>query len=178
MLLDTSSSRGVSPKAFTVELDRGRGIIVLTCQAANGVFFWRDTENAKPRHLRRGDRCHVRGGRNWVVAIGNVRIALIPIVRDNDVQSAYHKNFYAYKGSLIKEMPDVEQLRIEASDLAPQPITEDLKGIRGKYTTAGAINHGGGGNVSGLETLYPVLYCLSRCFGSIANVELVDHGFF
>ena len=181
MLLDTSSSRGISPKAFTIELDRYTGVTILTCQATNGVFFWRETKDAQPKHLQRGDQFFVRGNRTWIIVVGNVQIALIPIVRDNTTQSAYRRNFNAYKGGLVKDIPNVEKLRIEASEHNPPPripVPRDLTGIRGNYTTAGKVSNGGINNVSGLDTLYPVLYFLSRHFSGSANAELVDHGLY
>ena len=183
MLLDTSSSRGVSPKAFGVELEPTNGLIILTCHATNGVFFWKDTKDAKPKHLKRGDQFYVRSGRTWIIVVGNVQIALIPIVRDKDSNSLFHKNLNACKGGLVKEVPkpSIEWLRIQASDQNPPPITpapRDFTGIWGKYTTAGTVRKGGMDNVSRLDTLYSVLYCSSRRFGSIANAELTDHGLY
>ena len=155
MLLDTVNSREVSSKAFSIVQDHQWKGIILECLTTQGIFYRQDTQGCQWERLQHGGLLHLEKRMSWVISLGSIRIVLIPVWRDYDVQKLYNINFASNSGNLVKRIENAQEL------VFPTPSPMLLQGIWGEYTLGRPIRTGGQAIVSGLHNIFSVPYCSS-----------------
>ena len=103
---------------------------------------------------------NLRPGQTWILAVGIMRLALKPVMRDESEWEEFNKNVHDYgtfrAASLEKMTPDIGRLNVQAS-IQETPDSRVLKGVWGNYTTAGWAAQGTRARVSVFHTSFCLL---------------------